>query len=130
MDFRWNKTLMGAPLPPFAFLPPFWAKQATLRELPADPGLSPDHACWIENLGAWIAEDASDAKWLRKIVGKSARILTPSDLDLPDPHFGTDEQMLAWCEKEGLEPVKDEDGYWDWLTVYEQYMAREEETDG
>jgi hypothetical protein len=115
---------MVTPLPPVAFLPPIWAKQATLRDLPAAPGLLPDHACWIENLGAWIATNASDAKSLRQILGTSARVLTPSNLPLPDLHFGTDEQMLAWCEEEGLEPIKDKDGFWDWHTVYEQYLAR------
>ena len=47
--------------------------------------------------------------------------------DLPDPHFGTDEQMLAWCKEEGLTPVKDEEGQWDWHTVYAEWLEGEEE---
>lgn len=41
-----------------------------------------------------------------------------------DPHFGTDEQMLAWCERENLTPVKDSRGDWDWQSVWESYLAR------
>ncbi len=47
--------------------------------------------------------------------------------EVPDPHFGTDEQMLAWCKEEGLTPVKDEQGQWDWHTVYAEWLEREEE---
>ena len=47
-------------------------------------------------------------------------------IDQPDPHFGTDEQMLAWCQSVGITPVKDEDGVWDWLAAWSEYMAREE----
>ena len=39
----------------------------------------------------------------------------------PDPHFGTDEQMLAWAKKENLDIVRTEDGHYDWAAVYEQW---------
>jgi len=48
----------------------------------------------------------------------------------PDPHFGSDEQMLAWCQSEGLTPVKDEAGHWDWHAVYAVYMERMEKQGG
>jgi hypothetical protein len=51
------------------------------------------------------------------------------EIEMPDPHFGTDEQMLAWCEDEKLEPVKDEDGQWDWHAVWEIYLIKLEEED-
>jgi hypothetical protein len=35
------------------------------------------------------------------------------DNAFPDPHFGTDEEMLACCERGGITPMKDEDGAWD-----------------
>ena len=44
--------------------------------------------------------------------------------DFPDPHFGTDEVMLSWCERESLTPVKDADGNWDWIAVWVAYMKR------
>ena len=44
--------------------------------------------------------------------------------DVADSHFGTDEEMLAWCEKEGLTPVKDKRGRWDWLTVWDKHSKR------
>lgn len=47
-----------------------------------------------------------------------------NNMPLPDPHFGSEEVMLAWCEAEGLTPVKDEDGEWDWHAVWEIYEAR------
>jgi hypothetical protein len=47
-------------------------------------------------------------------------------IDLPDPHFGSDEEMLAWCRSEGITPVKDEDGEWDWFAAWDEYMSRPE----
>ena len=47
-----------------------------------------------------------------------------------DPHFGTDEQMLAWCDREKIQPVKDEDGHWDWHAAWEEYLNRPEQEDG
>ena len=41
-----------------------------------------------------------------------------------DPHFGSDEQMLAWCAREGIVPVKDKDGAWDWQAAWQQYQAK------
>lgn len=49
--------------------------------------------------------------------------------DPPDPHFGTDEQMLAWCERENINPVKDEDGQWDWHAAWEEYLNRPDPED-
>ena len=43
---------------------------------------------------------------------------------IPDPHFGSDEEMLAWCERENLTPVKNERDEWDWIAVWEIYMTR------
>ena len=43
---------------------------------------------------------------------------------LPDPHFGTDEEMLAWCWRENLTPVKDPRGDWDWQRVWDYYQWR------
>lgn len=101
---------MGEPLPAFAYLPPIWAEQAVLRELPSEPGLAPSHAYWIENLGAWVTDDEEDAEYLREVLGTSAKILTPSELPNADPHFGTDEEMLAWCEEEGIRGAPAKDG--------------------
>lgn len=42
----------------------------------------------------------------------------------PDPHFGTDEQMLAWCEQEGITPRKDASGAWDWFAAWEEWQDR------
>lgn len=51
-----------------------------------------------------------------------------SDLPpVPDPHFGSDEDMLEWCKTEGLIPRKDSHGNWDWMTVWQEYTARFEE---
>ena len=57
--------------------------------------------------------------------------MTPNEFS--DPHFGTDEQMLAWCESEKITPKKDSRGAWDWLAAWEEYMARpasEDEAEG
>ena len=40
------------------------------------------------------------------------------------PHFGTDEEMLDWCRDEGIEPVRDEDGNWDWSEAWSQYLKQ------
>lgn len=48
---------------------------------------------------------------------------------IPDPHFGTDDQMLAWCQEQGLEPIKDTEGNWDWHAVYQRSMALPEKDD-
>ena len=47
----------------------------------------------------------------------------------PDPHFGTDEEMLAWCERENITPVKDADGDWDWHAAWNEYSIRLEGQD-
>ena len=49
-----------------------------------------------------------------------------NNLPMPDPHFGTDEEMLDWCKDENLIPIKDEEGEWDWNSVWEEYMNRPE----
>ncbi len=49
---------------------------------------------------------------------------------LPDPHFGTDEEMLAWCERKKIEPIKDAQGNWDWMLTWVNHEARLRETDG
>ena len=43
-----------------------------------------------------------------------------------DPHFGSDEQMLAWATREGITPRKDSRGNWDWPTAWEEYLTRPE----
>lgn len=43
---------------------------------------------------------------------------------LEDVHYGTDEEMLAWCERENLTPVKDADGNWDWDKPWAEFLAR------
>ncbi|MEO5915591.1 MAG: hypothetical protein ABIS50_15260 [Luteolibacter sp.] len=48
----------------------------------------------------------------------------PPPVEIADPHFGTDEQMLAWCEKEGITPTKDSRGAWDWQAAWDGYMSR------
>jgi hypothetical protein len=118
---------MGIPRHPLAFLPRIWADNATLRELPCDdPTLAPSHATWIENVNAWIASNEEDLKEIRHFVGPDARVLLPHQLPIPDVHFGTDEQMLAWCAREGIVPVKDRRGHWDWDRAWEEYEARQE----
>ena len=47
-----------------------------------------------------------------------------------DVHYGTDEEMLAWCEKEGITPVKDRDGNWDWDAAWGEYLNRLGEGEG
>lgn len=41
-----------------------------------------------------------------------------------DPHFGTDEEMLAWCVREKITQVKDRQGNWDWMEAWAVYEAR------
>lgn len=41
-----------------------------------------------------------------------------------DVCYGTEEQMLAWCEREGLTPAKDKDGRWDWDVPWAEYCKR------
>ena len=45
---------------------------------------------------------------------------------IPDPHFGTDEQMLAWAARAGLTIVKDAEGQHDWEAVYTEWSTRED----
>ena len=56
-------------------------------------------------------------------------ILTEMSKKLPDPHFGSDEEMTAWAEREGLEIVIDEEGNPDWHAVWKAYLEREEGSD-
>ena len=43
-----------------------------------------------------------------------------------DPHFGSDEDMLAWCKAEGITPVKDAEGAWDWQAAWAESLKRGE----
>ena len=43
---------------------------------------------------------------------------------LPDPHFGTDEEMFAWAQRESIQPVRDADGNWDWHAAWDTYLSR------
>jgi hypothetical protein len=45
-------------------------------------------------------------------------------LGMPNPHFGSNEEMLVWCEREGLTVVKDSRGDYDWQAVWDAYLAR------
>lgn len=50
----------------------------------------------------------------------------PSRAPLPgeaDPHFGNDEEMLAWCAREGVTPLRDKRGEWDWQAAWDAYKA-------
>jgi hypothetical protein len=51
MDF------MGEPLPPESNMPSHWALKAEMRVLPGDSEMEEEVSFWIEELGAWIAED-------------------------------------------------------------------------
>lgn len=42
----------------------------------------------------------------------------------PDPHFGTDEEMLAWAQEENIAPVRDQEGNYDWHAAWETYLQR------
>lgn len=48
------------------------------------------------------------------------------DPPMTDVWFGSDEQMLAWCEREGITPTKDKDGHWDWHSAWAEYLSRPE----
>lgn len=50
--------------------------------------------------------------------------MNPDHEPLPAPHFGTDEEMLAWCKSEGIVPRKDGDGNWDWHAAWDEFMKR------
>jgi len=67
-------------LPPNAIMPEFWARQAQMLPLPAEPGIVVQHAYFIEALGSWIAEDVEDEDYLRWVLGPEARILLGSVL--------------------------------------------------
>ena len=41
------------------------------------------------------------------------------------PHYGSDDQMIAWAEAEGLTIQRDDDGAYDWDLVYLNYLRRE-----
>lgn len=47
----------------------------------------------------------------------------------PDPHFGTDEQMLAWCKAENITPQKTESGNWDWQAAWDEWNSRTDDDD-
>jgi len=42
---------------------------------------------------------------------------------LTDLHYGSDEEMLAWCKREGLTPIKDAEGNWDWDKPWGEFLA-------
>ena len=55
-------------------------------------------------------------------IGKTLLFMkTPRE---PDPHFGTDEKMLAWCKSENITPRKDSKGEWDWHAAWAEYSKR------
>ena len=60
---------------------------------------------------------------MREPVSGTSRKPQPGEAD---PHFGTDEQMLAWCAREKITPVKDQQGNWDWREAWAVYEARGE----
>ena len=62
-------------------MPPEWAAKAEMRELPSDPALESEFAYWIEELGAWIAMDESEAKEIRKTMPAGEKLLLVSDLE-------------------------------------------------
>ncbi len=39
-------------------------------------------------------------------------------------HFGSDADMLEWCQSEGIVPHRDEDGFWDWQRAWDEYCVR------
>jgi len=70
---------MGAPM--FPSMPRKWWAKCDLREVPgAPPGMESEVAHWIDELQAWIAEDAEHAELLREALGPEARILLGSVL--------------------------------------------------
>ena len=55
----------------------------------------------------------------------------PSRYPLPcewRPHRATEEEMLLWCEEEGITPVRDELVGWDWAAALKDYEAKCVET--
>ena len=50
----------------------------------------------------------------------------PATGELPptDMHFGSDADMLEWCQSEGIVPHRDEDGFWDWQRAWDEYCVR------
>lgn len=40
------------------------------------------------------------------------------------PHRATDEEMLLWCEEEGITPARDAQGGWDWAAALRDYEAK------
>lgn len=62
-------------------MPMHWALKAEMRERPSEPGLAPSHVYWIEELGAWIAEDEQEAETIREAMGEGVKILFARDLE-------------------------------------------------
>ena len=66
---------MGATPPPNDIMPWAWSLKAETRELPGEPGIESEFGFWIEELSAWIAEDAEDAADLRAVLGSKPKII-------------------------------------------------------
>ncbi len=62
-------------------MPMHWALKAEMRGLPGDPGMEEEVAYWIEELGAWIAEDEEEAETIREAMGEGVKILFGRDLE-------------------------------------------------
>ncbi len=61
-------------------MPSAWAAKAELRSLPAESGMEPESAFWIDELSAWIAADEEEAAIIREAIGAEARIIMAKDL--------------------------------------------------
>lgn len=68
-------------MPPNAIMPPRWAAKAELRLVTILEGLEDEPAYWIDDLGAWVAEDEEQRELLREAL-PDATILLPSELPL------------------------------------------------
>ena len=51
-----------------------------MKALLTRPGMEDIHGCWIEDLGAWIAEDEDEAETIREAMGNEAKIILGRDL--------------------------------------------------
>ena len=52
-----------------------------------------------------------------------------SEFIAADPHFGSDEVMLAWCKDCCITPQKYKDGTYDWNAAWDEYIQRPENGD-
>ena len=84
-----------------------WAKEQNLPLLKKTDG-SPDwntmYDIWLERL---VKEDAETGR-----------------LPRPSPHYGKDEQMLAWAKEDNLPILKNSEGNYIWRITYEIWRRR------